>query len=65
MMDIDTMDREQLVAIAKAALALSSKMIETEEIVDMDESRSSFAIEDEWCALTAAFMGCIRGKMAS
>ena len=51
-MKLENATKEQLLAVAKAALALSTKMVDTEEMVT--ESRSSFEVEDEWEALTAS-----------
>lgn len=51
--DVKKMDRSKLEAIARAALALSTKMVDTEE--EVDDDRSSFVVEKEWGDLTAAF----------
>lgn len=53
MYDIEHASKEQLKAIAYAALAMSTKMVDTEQVVN--ENRSSFQVEKEWSALTAAF----------
>lgn len=58
-MKLENATKEQLLEVVKAALALSIKMVDTEELL-LDKNnhhyRSSFDIEKEWEDLTAAFM---------
>ncbi len=58
MYDLENASLEQLLAIAKAALKLSTALADTEQLID--GVQSSFKIEDEWSELTAALSVTIK-----
>jgi len=59
MYDINSASVEQLRAIARAALALSTIMVETEELIN--DRRSSFEVEEQWSELTSVFQSIWKG----